>query len=83
VTEVIKKYEFGHKLGAFMMDNAKDNDYALNTLSQVFVIDTKRSRMRCLGHIINLVVKALLFGKGVSKLQRELTGASDAEAFKI
>jgi hypothetical protein len=37
----------------------------------------------CLGHIINLVVKALLFGKGVSKVERELAGASSEEASKF
>jgi hypothetical protein len=30
------------------------------------------SRLRCLGHIINLVVKALLLGKGVSKVSWRL-----------
>jgi hypothetical protein len=45
-------------------------------------IDIDFSRLRCLGHIINLVVKALL-PKGVSKVERELAGASSEEAFKI
>lgn len=81
--DVISDYEFSHNLGAFMMDNATDNDSALEELASRFDIDVDHARLRCLGHIINLVVKALLFGKGVSKFERQLAGASDDEAFKI
>jgi|SRR5579871_587557 len=83
VAKVINDYEIGHNLGAFMMDNARDNDTALKELATRYDIDVDSSRLRCLGHIINLVVKALLFGKGVSKLERQLAGASFDEAFKI
>ena len=55
---VINDYEIGQNLGAFMMDNAKDNDTALKELATRFDIDIKFSRLRCLGHVINLVVKA-------------------------
>jgi hypothetical protein len=80
---VINDYEIGQNLGAFMMDNAGDNDAAVKELANGFNIDVDFSRLRCLGHIINLVVKALLFGKGVSKVERELAGAPSEEAFKI
>lgn len=81
--KVINDYEIGQNLGAFMMDNARDNDAMLKELATRFDIDVGNSRLRCLGHIINLVVKALLIGKGVSKLERKLAGASYDEAFKI
>jgi hypothetical protein len=80
---VINDYNIGQNLGGFMMDNAKDNDTALQGLAEEFDFDVDFSRLRCLGHIINLVVKALLFGKGVSKVERELAGASSEECFKI
>jgi len=83
ITDVIDDYEVGQSLGAFMMDNAKDNDTALKELANRFSINVDYARLRCLGHIINLVVKALLFGEGVSKLERQLAGASDDEAFEI
>ncbi len=66
-----------------MMDNAGDNDTCIETLAQFFDIDQKKQRLRCIGHIINLIVKAILFGDGVSKLQRQLCGASDDDTFKI
>jgi hypothetical protein len=80
---VIEDYEIVDRIGAFMMDNARDNDTMLACLAKIYPIDAKSSRLRCLGHIINLVVKALLFGKGVSKLERALAGASNNDEFKI
>lgn len=55
--KVINDFEIGQNLGAFMMDNARDNDTALKELSTRFDIDTNFSRLRCLGNIINLVVR--------------------------
>jgi hypothetical protein len=66
-----------------MADNAGENDNAITELAKLFEIDPQTQRLRCLGHIINLVVKALLFGKGVSKLERELRGAADEAQFEI
>ena len=79
----INDYEIGGNLGGFMMDNAGDNDTALQALAEEFDFDVDFSRLRCLGPIINLVVKALLFGKGVSKVERELVDATGEAAFKI
>jgi hypothetical protein len=81
--DVINDYEIGQNLGAFMMDNATDNDIMLKELATRFDINVDYSRLRCLGYIINLVIKALLFGKGVSKLERKLAGALYDDVFKI
>jgi len=83
VTKVIRAYDIGHNIGAFMMDNAHDNDGAVKELAWAFGLNEDQVRLRCIGNIINLIVKALLFGKGVSKLERELCGASDKDIFKI
>ena len=54
-------------LGYFVMDNADDNDKCLEALQRSFSsIDVEADRIRYIGHIINLVVKALLFSEGVS-----------------
>lgn len=46
-------------------------------------MDPQEQRLRCFGHIINLVVKSLLYGEGSSALQKQLQDAGDKEAFKI
>ncbi|KJZ69476.1 hypothetical protein HIM_11138 [Hirsutella minnesotensis 3608] len=83
VKEVIDQYELGSKLGYFMLDNAKSNDACLETLIRWFPMDVNRCRLRCIGHIINLVVRAVLFGSNVSKFEAELRVATDEFKFDI
>ena len=43
----------------------------------------KKKRLRCVGYIINLIVKALIYGKGVSKLKRLIIGVSNYIKFNL
>ena len=43
----------------------------------------KKERLWCVGYIINLIVKALIYGKGVSKLERLMIGASEYAKFDL
>ena len=59
--------DISSKLGYSVTDNAQNNDTALETLSTCLLekgihYDVPSHRLRCIGHIINLVVKTLLFG---------------------
>jgi hypothetical protein len=57
------------KVSAYQMDNATNNDTALKELDSAAAPQT---RLRCLGHIINLVVKALLFRTTSNTFQKDL-----------
>ena len=83
VKKVIDQYEIGAKLGYFMLDNAESNDTCLETLARWFPIDVGRRRLRCIGHIINLVVRAVIFGSNISKFEAELRGATDEFSFDL
>ena len=84
IFEALERYHITDNTGCFMMDNARDNDKLMDNLAQKLPdFNPKACRLRCAGHIINLIVKAALFSKGVSKLQRALVGASDEETFKL
>ena len=85
VAEVIKKYEITHKLGVFMGDNASSNDSKfIHAIREYLRIDLHNScRVRCAGHIINLIVKAIVFGKGVNKFERQAIHASTQDLFKL
>ena len=48
-----------------MADNASNNDKALELLQTELNIDPVKQRLRCAGHIINLVCKAVLYGTDV------------------
>jgi hAT family C-terminal dimerisation region len=75
--EVVLDYGLTKRIGYFMLDNATSNDTALTILRKKLrdmsipkFFSVSHRRLRCFGHIVNLVVKALLYGK-------------DAEAFEI
>ncbi len=46
-------------------------------------MDISRCRLRCIGHIINLVVRAVIFGSNISRFEAELRGATDEFSFDI
>ncbi|KAJ6437067.1 transposase-like protein [Purpureocillium lavendulum] len=46
-------------------------------------MDVSSRRLRCIDHIINLVVRAVIFGSNVSKFEAELRGATDEFSFDI
>jgi hypothetical protein len=83
VSKVIDDYDMSVLLGYFMMDNAPSNDRCIAVLSKKYPTVASQCRLRCIGHILNIIVKALLFGQGVSKLEQKLCGASDDERFEI
>jgi hypothetical protein len=61
--EVIKEAGLQGKLGCFTMDNATSNDKMLHYIAnEIKNFDPILRRVRCFGHIINLVIQAFLFG---------------------
>ena len=54
----------------------------LKELATWFNINISYLYLWCFSYIINLVIKALLFSKGVSKLKRKLAGTLYNKAFK-
>jgi len=80
---IINNYKIGQNLRVFMMDNVTNNNIILKELATQFNINVGYSRLQCLSHIINLVIKALLFGKGISKFKWKLAGALYDEIFKF
>jgi hypothetical protein len=83
LSTVIDFYDISTIIGFFIMDNASNNDTCIQEIAKQYPAIKQQSRLRCVGHMLNLIVKALLFGQGVSKLERQLRGASDDERFEI
>ena len=86
IAQVVLDYEIASKFNCFVGDNATNNDSALISSLQEFAslgIDPDKHRIRCAGHIINLVVKAFIYGKGVSKFELELSRAAPREQFEL
>jgi hypothetical protein len=61
---IIGDFELEGKIGYFVSDNIGSNDLAINTFyKELKLKNSTARRLKCLGHVINLVIKAFLFGK--------------------
>jgi hypothetical protein len=71
IIEVAREYRIEDRLGVFVGDNAESNDTTWKETLEVLHPgrDSKASRSRCLGHIINLAAKAFIFGKNVEAFE--------------
>ena len=70
IVEILESYEIPEeKIGYLTLDNAPNNDTATNTIVERFKFCSKERRGRCFGHVINLVVKAILLGKDVDAFE--------------
>ena len=58
-------------MGYFIADNADNNNTCINDLSEEFGFDPLYRRLYCMGYIINLVARTLLFGADLSALDEE------------
>jgi hypothetical protein len=82
---LIREYSIVDKVGFFVGDNAANNDTTFITSLGKYLQKTIPSscRIRCAGHIINLVVKASIYGAGVSKWEQKVAKAAPLEQFQL
>lgn len=85
ILETIDSYDIASKFHCFVGDNATSNDGAL-----IAALDehpelsvNEEHRIRCTGHIINLVVKAVLYGDGVSQWEQQLLQTAPRDQFQL
>lgn len=79
---VVESYDIAKNLGCFIMDNAASNDTLVVAVDATPENVTEKSRLHCAGHLINLVVKAILYEEEISDFEREIIGCSDATSFE-
>lgn len=77
---IISNFEIS-QLGTFMMGNARNNDTMMDTLELSIPTVSRASRLRYAGHIVNLIVKAILYGNGITAFTKGIMECSDDEYF--
>jgi hypothetical protein len=82
---VLDEYEISQKFHCFVGNNATSNNgkliESLNLHPNIHV--TANNCIRCAGHIINLVVRATIYRKGVSAQKEQLAEAAPQEQFQL
>ncbi|RYO79483.1 hypothetical protein DL762_008141 [Monosporascus cannonballus] len=74
VLDVIDTFQIRSKIGYFTLDNAKNNDTAMEVIGAELGFEGASRRGRCLGHTLNLSAKALLFGHDVEAFEASIYG---------
>jgi hypothetical protein len=64
------------RMGYFTLDNAKNNTTAIMVIGEKLGFNGRLQRGQCIGHIINLAAKALLFGNDPDAFEEQLDGTS-------
>lgn len=82
IIQSILDFEIGQRLGCFQADNPTFND---NTVRDVLVVldpteaDPASRRARCIGHVIHLAAKDLIFGTDVDASEFDIAGEKVAK----
>ncbi|OBS15938.1 hypothetical protein FPOA_27990 [Fusarium poae] len=76
ILEILESYEILDRVGYITLDNAGNMDTAMEDIAEALGFDPKKRRVRCFGHVLNLVVKALLFGYKAEAFEAEIDGES-------
>ncbi|PWI64602.1 hypothetical protein PCL_09496 [Purpureocillium lilacinum] len=80
VLEILEGYEILERIGYITLDNAANMDTAAEDIAEALGLDPKKRRVRCFGHVLNLVVKALLFGHKTEAFEAEVDGEPGLDA---
>ena len=65
------------KLGYFVLDNASNNDTTLDELAKSIKFLPAKQRLRCIGHILNLIAEQYLFGQDALSFERDYQAAGN------
>ncbi|KAK2669173.1 hypothetical protein RAB80_014699 [Fusarium oxysporum f. sp. vasinfectum] len=71
VSEILHEYGIKERTGYFVTDNASSNDTCLEDLGTELGFKKQHRRLRCCGHIINLVARSILFGMDVDAFEED------------
>ncbi|KAK8007233.1 hypothetical protein PG989_001223 [Apiospora arundinis] len=71
VSKILHEYGIEERTGYFVTDNASSNDTCLEDLGTELGFKKQHRRLRCCGHIINLVARCILFGVDVDALEED------------
>lgn len=73
----MSEFDIQERVEYFALDNASNNDTSIEALAEEFEFDVKERRLRCAGHIINLVARQILFGADPDAFELEASVAKD------
>ncbi len=82
---VLDEYLLKAKLGYFITENDSSNDTCITEIIDLIYpdLDAKERRLRCIGHIINLVTKAFIFDNKSESFEADVAIADSTNDLEI
>lgn len=77
VADTLSFWKIENRIGYFTLDNASNNDTAMEFLAKEFEFDDKERRLRCAPHVLHRVVLAMLYGN--NKVNAEVIASNPDE----
>ncbi|KAL7755481.1 hypothetical protein ACKLNR_014579 [Fusarium oxysporum f. sp. zingiberi] len=74
--QIVREWKIEDRVGTVISDNASSNDSCLVNFygdldAEMSLADVRARRMRCYGHILNLVARAFLYGEDFESFEAE------------
>ncbi|KAK2471388.1 hypothetical protein H9L39_17619 [Fusarium oxysporum f. sp. albedinis] len=70
--DIIQEFDIGDKVGYFTLDNASNNKTTMEELARELGFDWKKRWVRCIAHVVNIVVKHMLFGQDPDAFEQQI-----------
>jgi hypothetical protein len=85
LAKTLQDYEIVYRFHAYVGDNASNNGKGLvGGLNKFLGVElSMNARIHCAGHIINLIVKATIYGGSAGAFNEELARAAPCEQFQL
>jgi hypothetical protein len=76
ILDIIHGFQIADKIGYFTLNNAKNNTTIMDTIGHELGFYGRSRRGRCIGHVVNLAVKGLLFGNSSDAFEEQFNGSN-------
>lgn len=82
VAAILQYFNIGRsKLGYFVLDNAANNNTAVNKLAATYNFNSTNRRLRCACHILNLIGQTIMFGRDTDAYNNEPENIKEEEYY--
>ena len=79
VAKIIREFDIANRIGYFVVDNAGNNDTAIENLVETFDFRAEERRLRCAAHVFSRVCQQIMYGHDLEAFKHETERVKDLE----
>ena len=82
IFNIFTQYEIVDRINYFIINNTENNNIIIKKFLKILSIEYKKLKIRCVGYIINFIVKSIFFYNNLTDLKKELLNVSNNNCFR-